>query len=625
MVTLQPSRPPRDTAPPIPYIDAPVAPERTPERTPERVPELAPDAILPEPLPPLAPLGPVPTDVAPVRRGRRDEELYLGRRGRPIRRRAAEHEALRSPSVLIFVLIALVGVLAYTVFLFNPDNRGDLLPYVLVVTAEVVLISQALLSMWTILSASSDVRDFGFHQAQSRLYDTAAIAAQQLESSSERWPLRLLGRPATVDVFITVYGEDPALVARTVRAAVAIRGEHTTWVLDDGRSDEIRRVAAAAGARYVRRLSGNGAKAGNINHALTLASGDYFAVFDADFVPRPEFLHETLPFFHDENVAFVQTPQTYGNLRTMIARGAGFMQSVFYRLVQPGRNTFNAAFCVGTNVIFRRDAIDDIGGIYTDSKSEDVWTSLLLHEHGWRTVYIPTTLAVGDAPETIEDYTKQQMRWATGGFEILFTHNPLSPRRRLTTDQRVQYTLTATHYLGGIVPLLLILVPPLEIFFDLRPVNLSVTPETWLLFYLGFYGIQVALAFNIMGSFRPATLLLAAVSFPIYLRALFNVLEGRQQQWHVTGGTRRRVSPFNFMIPQVLVFVFLSLTSVVAVYKDAMNATVTLATAWNVTNSLILGAFIVVGLLEARRLAEPRRSARSVAAATVTSSRSVPA
>ena len=65
------------------------------------------------------------------------------------------------------------------------------------------------------------------------------------------------------------------------------------------------------------------------------------------------------------------------------------MQTVFYKFVQPGRNHFNAAFCVGTNVIFRRAAVNDIGGIYTDSKSEDVWTSLMLHERGWRTIYIP--------------------------------------------------------------------------------------------------------------------------------------------------------------------------------------------------------------------------------------------
>ena len=72
----------------------------------------------------------------------------------------------------------------------------------------------------------------------------------------------------------------------------------------------------------------------------------------------------------------------YGNLRTLVSRGAGFMQSVFYTLIQPGKNRFNAAFCVGTNVMFRRAAMGQLGGIYEESKSEDIWTSILLHERG---------------------------------------------------------------------------------------------------------------------------------------------------------------------------------------------------------------------------------------------------
>lgn len=543
---------------------------------------------------------------------RHPEKLYVGDRRSeftPLPRKA-ENSAVQSPTLLLFVLIAVVGVIAYAIFLFAPANRGDALPYTLVVVAEVILIAQALVSMWTVLSGGIDPRDFGFHNSQERLYDTATILADSLERHPQRWPMLLGEKPVSVDVFITVYGEDAAVVERTARAALALRGAHATWILDDGRSDEIRELAASLGAQYVRRLSSNGAKAGNVNHALSLSKAQYFAIFDADFVPKEDFLFETLPFFIDDNVAFVQTPQAYGNMHNMISRGAGYMQALFYRFVQPGRNSFNAAFCVGTNVVFRRSAIDDVGGMYTDSKSEDVWTSLMLHERGWKSVYIPVTLAVGNAPETIEDYTKQQMRWATGGFEILLTHNPLNPRRNLTADQRIQYLVTATHYLVGIVPLLLILVPPLEIFFDLRPVNLTVTWATWLMFYFGFYGLQVMLAFNTMGSFRPETLMLATVSFPIYLRALVNVLIGRQQEWHVTGKRRKRSSPFNFMIPQTLLFVFLLLTSVIAIYKDFSNGMLTLATAWNLTNTFVLAAFMVAGHHEVVAGRKARRSER---------------
>ena len=453
--------------------------------------------------------------------------------------------------------------------------------------------------MWTILSGGQDPRSFAFHHSQERLFDAATVVRSGVKPTPQNWPMQLESRRVEVDVFITVFGEPLEKIAKTATAALAMRGQHLTWILDDGESDAVRDLAADLGIRYVRRLTHNGAKAGNINHALTLSSGEFFAIFDADFVPDPDFLYETVPFFIDDNVAFVQTPQAYGNMNSLISRGAGFMQSVFYRFIQPGRNRFNAAFCVGTNVIFRRTAIDSIGGMVTDSKSEDVWTSLRLHELGWRSIYIAVTLAVGDAPETIEAYTKQQLRWASGGFEILLQRNPFSPRTKLTIDQRVQYFVTATHYLVGITPLLLIMVPPLEIYFDLRPVNLTVTWITWLLFYAGFYGIQILLAFHTMGSFRPETLVMAAVSFPIYVRAFLNVFSGREQKWVATGSGGARVSPFNFIIPQVLFFAFVFLTSIVGILKDYGHQTVTLATAWNVTNTIVLGVFVVTAFREA--------------------------
>ncbi|WIB13749.1 glycosyltransferase [Curtobacterium sp. MCPF17_052] len=331
-------------------------------------------------------------------RDQRDREQLQRLTGTAATGRSRADTRAHSPVMVLIVLLATLGVVTYAVFLLNPANRGDFLPYGLVIVAESVLVGQSLLSMWTILSGGSDPRDFAFHNTQDTMFDLDEIDREGLTNRSHLWPMRVRGKRVVVDVFITVYGEELTKIAATVAAAVAMRGEHRTWILDDGRSDDVRALADRLGARYVRRLSSNGAKAGNINHALTLAKGDYFAVFDADFVPGKDFLFETVPFFADGSIAFVQTPQTYGNLHNLVSRGAGYMQTVFYRFIQPGRNRFNAAFCVGTNVIFRRAAIDDVGGIHTDSKSEDVWTSLHLHERGWKSVFIPMTLAVGDAP-----------------------------------------------------------------------------------------------------------------------------------------------------------------------------------------------------------------------------------
>ncbi|GIG54876.1 hypothetical protein Dac01nite_16280 [Demequina activiva] len=500
--------------------------------------------------------------------------------------------------MILLVLVSTVGILVYAAFLLNPANRGDLIPYAMVISAETVLVFHALLAMWTILSGGQDPRDFAYHRARDGLH------GRSHGSNPREWPLLISGRRVDVDVFITVYGEDVEVIRRTATAALAMHGRHRTWILDDGRSDEVRDLAHELGARYVRRLSSGGAKAGNVNHALTLAKAEFFAIFDADFVPDPTFLQETLPFMVDERVAFVQTPQAYDNLHTTVARGAAYMQAVFYRFIQPGRNRFNAAFCVGTNVLFRRAAIEDVDGICTDSKSEDVWTSLALHERGWRSVFIPEVLAMGEAPETIEAYSKQQLRWATGGFEILLTRNPLA-NRRLTMDQRIQYFVTASFYLTGICPLLLLLVPPLEIYFDLRPMNLSLTVLTWALYYCGFYAMQILLAWYTLGSFRWETLTLATVSFAIYAKAFVNAFTGKDVGWQSTG-TARKSSPYNFVIPQILFFQFLLLTSAVAIWRDVDNGVLTLATAWNVTNTLILGAFLNAARREARALRKGR-------------------
>ncbi|MGC3994489.1 MAG: glycosyltransferase [Propionicimonas sp.] len=504
-----------------------------------------------------------------------------------------------SPVIMVLTILATIGVVAYSLFLLNPANRGDWLPYVLVITAESILIVHAVLAMWTILAGWRSPRTDEYYLARRELFgDRLPTSA---DPARPDWPLALDGRPISVAVLITCYGEPLEVIRRTAIAARDLWGQHTTWILDDGRSDAVRAMAAEVGVQYIRRLSSGGAKAGNVNHALSQVKTDYFAIFDADFVPRPEFLYQTIPFFIDTNVAFVQTPQSYGNMNNLVSRGAGYMQAVFYRFVQPGRNHFNAAFCVGTNVVFRRAAVDDVGGIYTDSKSEDVWTSLMLHERGWRTVYIPDVLATGDAPETIEDYTKQQLRWATGGFEILFTHNPFSPRHKLTMDQRLMYFVTATHYLTGVAPGILLLVPALEIFFDLRPVVLGTTFATWLLFYAGFYLMQIILAFYTLGSFRWEVLILATSSFPIYIQAFINAFSGKEQKWHVTGGAARRTSAFNFIRPQVYLFTFLLLTSVVAVWRDLDNQQLSLATAWNITNTVALGLFLVEAFKEGHR------------------------
>lgn len=515
-----------------------------------------------------------------------------------------------SPTLLLVAVFASIGVLAYAGFLLNPSFRGDLIPWLIVISCELILIFQASMALWTMLSGYGRQPNYRFQTAQAKLYDPQLNAQLGVEDDPTKWPMHIKGRQIDVDVLITVYGESLDVIETTARAAMAMHGRHTTWILDDGDSDEVRDLAKFLGCRYVRRLGSSGAKAGNVNNALSVAKAEFFVIFDADFVAKPEFLYEMIPFMEDPNVAFVQAPQVYGNLNNIVSRGAGFIQMVFYRFIQPGRNEFNAAFCVGTNVLFRRAAVKDVGGIYTQSKSEDIWTSILMHERGWRSIFQPKELAVGETPDTIEAYSKQQLRWATGGFEILFTHNPLSPRRRLHMDQRLMYFVTCTFYFTGIAPGLLMLVPLMEVFFDLRPVTLAVKWYEWALFYPGFYVMQIVLAAVIAGTFRWEVLLLAANSFPIYIKAFFNALLKVDTKWAATGATKGRTSAFNFIMVQVWAFVLMVGTSIVSIYRDYSMGHLNVATFWCVLNAVFLGAFVVTAFLENHQKKQERKLPR---------------
>jgi cellulose synthase (UDP-forming) len=140
-------------------------------------------------------------------------------------------------------------------------------------------------------------------------------------------------------------------------------------------------------------------------------------------------------------------------------------------------------------------------------------------------------------------------------------------------------------------------------------VALGVPTSTWLMYYAGFYFMQVVVALYTMGSFRWETLMLASSSFPIYIQAMWNAVTRRERQWHVTGSAGGARSPFNYTFPQVLVFVFLLLTTVVGAWKAQVTGSFNVALAWNALNTIVLGIFLTVTYREARTARAARRTA----------------
>ncbi len=200
------------------------------------------------------------------------------------------------------------------------------------------------------------------------------------------------GRPISLDVMFATYNEDPELVRLGIRDAKNISYPHEIdiriHVLDDGRRDEMRQVSDEEGANYIARTTNEGFKAGNLRHAMEQTSGDLLIICDADTRPFPTILENTLGYFKDPKMAWVQTPQWFydlpdgetldammtrqfgpwgGSTARAIQKIVGPVQmgtdpfvsdpKMFYDIIQRRRNWANASFCCGAGSIHRREAV----------------------------------------------------------------------------------------------------------------------------------------------------------------------------------------------------------------------------------------------------------------------------
>jgi cellulose synthase (UDP-forming) len=322
----------------------------------------------------------------------------------------------------------------------------------------------------------------------------------------------------SVAVLIPTYNEPSEVLLPTIAAAVALKPAHETWVLDDGRREEVRALAEALGARYLTRPDNEGAKAGNLNHALPHVEADLVAVLDADHVPTDGFLLRTLPYFEDECVAVVQTPQDFYNLDSFEHERTGddsshvayLEEAVFYRVIAPGKNRWEGAFWCGTGAVIRREALRSVGGVSTDSVTEDIETSIRMLRRGWSIVYHNEVLAHGLAPSDAVQYMTQRHRWALGAMQTIRNENPLLGRG-LKFGQRLAFMTTLGGWFDSWRTLGFMLIAPLVLLSGASPI------EAPGYIYGPFFVITFAMQFF-------ALRLLARGHFPPLLSLVFEVL-----------------------------------------------------------------------------------------------------
>jgi len=338
----------------------------------------------------------------------------------------------------------------------------------------------------------------------------------------------------SVAVLIPTYNEPEEVLLPTIAAAVAMKPAHETWVLDDGRRPEVHKLAMDLGAHYLTRPDNKHYKAGNLNHAASVIDADVFAVFDADHVAGPNFLRHTLAYFDDPKVAVVQTPQDFYNTdsfehQRQSEEAIFHEEAVFYRVIGPGKNLWDGAFWCGTCSLVRADALRDVGGVATESVTEDLHTTIKMNRKGWKGVYHNEVLARGLAPADAIQYMVQRNRWAVGAMQVLRIENPLFSRG-LTFGQRLSFITTILAWFDSWRTLTFVLLPAAVIFTGASPINapgyVYVTA-----FLMAFFSQFFALRLLARGYYPPVlSLVFEMLRLPAVLPATLAVLNPHKRR-----------------------------------------------------------------------------------------------
>lgn len=393
------------------------------------------------------------------------------------------------------------------------------------------------------------------------------------------------------DIFITTCDEDIATVEPSVRDALAVRVppgvRAKVHLLDDGNRPEFAGLAKRLGTGYLTRGSNEGFKAGNLRNGLFATDGDFVVICDADTRLFPSFLENTLGYFRDPRVAWVQTPhwfydipegetwnswlgRRFGRRAARLGGALAFLSgrqrtgqdpflsdpSLFFDVIQRRRNRHGASFCCGAGSIHRREAV--FGAAlkrkasavearrkalgrgpaaplvktvelepYKFHVSEDIYTSVLLQadaEEGWISVCHPQAESRMLSPWGIHAWAAQKLKYAGGTFDIMVHDSPLL-RRGLPLAAKAHYLATFWSYLTVFWTPVLMLAPVLSLLTGLAPV------EAYSLeFFARFLPVVIANELAVMAgckghAVQPGRILTTA-TLPIQLRALWQVLRG---------------------------------------------------------------------------------------------------
>jgi cellulose synthase/poly-beta-1,6-N-acetylglucosamine synthase-like glycosyltransferase len=238
--------------------------------------------------------------------------------------------------------------------------------------------------------------------------------------SSDFWP--------KVSIHVPAHSEPPEMVIKTLTALQGLDYPTYEVIMVDDNTDEdelwhpVVEFCHRNGIKVFHLSNYPGFKSGALNFALSQTAPDVevIAVVDSDYLVSPNFLRETVPYFFDPRVAFVQTPQAfYNHDDNLFAHYSDLSQRFFFEISMRSRNEQNAIIFCGTMGLIRKRVLERISGWDERCITEDAEASLRILQKGYESIYINHPYGHGILPVAFEATKKQRFRWAFGGMQIL--------------------------------------------------------------------------------------------------------------------------------------------------------------------------------------------------------------
>lgn len=282
-----------------------------------------------------------------------------------------------------------------------------------------------------------------------------------------------------VTIQLPVYNEAD-VIARLIDACAVLdypAGKYHVQILDDSTDHTTQVICQRIGYwqqrgvthfQHIRRPNRDGYKAGALAYGLQQTAADCVAIFDADFVPQPDFLRRTMPYFSlNPELALIQTRWNHLNPGTnLLTRAQALSIDGHFVIEQTARNRWNLPMSMnGTGGVWRVSAIEDAGGWRSDTLTEDLDLSYRALMRGWDFLYLVDVAVPGELPPQVQAYKRQQARWATGSTECLIRHiRPLMASARFSPLGKLMGVMHLAQYVVQPIILLIFLLTPILLY-----------------------------------------------------------------------------------------------------------------------------------------------------------------